>query len=127
MQDGKVVFPLGVSAQGDVVISLYHMRSTIGGRLQAKVPGPAGYQLGSLTAVEALGAYCVFSGLHNVQSYDNSQLMSEIECNVNNKPPLFSGVQHPDIPDAVPHRLHSTRQHHVEVQQVITISISHDI
>lgn len=37
VQDGKVVFPLGVSIQGDVVVSVYHMRSTIGGRLQAKV------------------------------------------------------------------------------------------
>lgn len=37
IQEGKVVFPLGVSAQGDVVVSVYHMRSTIGGRLQAKV------------------------------------------------------------------------------------------
>lgn len=32
-----MVFPLGVSVQGDVVVSVYHMRSTIGGRLQAKV------------------------------------------------------------------------------------------
>lgn len=37
IQEGKVVFPLGVSVQGDVVVSIYHMRSTIGGRLQAKV------------------------------------------------------------------------------------------
>ncbi|XP_052337113.1 putative tyrosine-protein phosphatase auxilin [Oncorhynchus keta] len=37
VQDGKVVFPLGVNVQGDVVISVYHMRNTIGGRLQAKV------------------------------------------------------------------------------------------
>lgn len=36
-QEGKVTFPLGVSVQGDVVVSVYHMRSTIGGRLQAKV------------------------------------------------------------------------------------------
>lgn len=32
-----MAFPLGVSVQGDVVVSVYHMRSTIGGRLQAKV------------------------------------------------------------------------------------------
>uniref|UniRef100_A0A667ZHD9 Auxilin n=1 Tax=Myripristis murdjan TaxID=586833 RepID=A0A667ZHD9_9TELE len=37
VQEGKVVFPLGVSVHGDVVVSVYHMRSTIGGRLQAKV------------------------------------------------------------------------------------------
>lgn len=34
VQEGKVVFPVGVSAQGDVVISVYHMRSHA---LQAKV------------------------------------------------------------------------------------------
>lgn len=32
-----MVFQLGVSVQGDVVVPVYHMRSTIGGRLQAKV------------------------------------------------------------------------------------------
>lgn len=37
IQEGKVAFSLGVSVQGDVVVSVYHMRSTIGGRLQAKV------------------------------------------------------------------------------------------
>lgn len=37
VQEGKVVFQLGVSVQGDIVVSVYHMRSTIGGRLQAKV------------------------------------------------------------------------------------------
>lgn len=34
VQEGKVVFPVSVSAQGDVVISVYHMRSHA---LQAKV------------------------------------------------------------------------------------------
>lgn len=37
VQEGKVVIPLGVTVHGDVVVSVYHMRSTIGGRLQAKV------------------------------------------------------------------------------------------
>lgn len=37
VQEGKIAFPLGVSVQGDVIVSVYHMRSTIGGRLQAKV------------------------------------------------------------------------------------------
>ncbi|XP_056388811.1 putative tyrosine-protein phosphatase auxilin isoform X2 [Hyla sarda] len=37
LQEGKVVFPLGVTVHGDVVVSIYHMRSTIGGRLQAKM------------------------------------------------------------------------------------------
>ncbi|CAG11595.1 unnamed protein product, partial [Tetraodon nigroviridis] len=45
IQEGKVVFPLGVSVQGDVVVSVYHMRSTIGGRLQAKVTNTQIFQI----------------------------------------------------------------------------------
>nr|XP_043900824.1 putative tyrosine-protein phosphatase auxilin isoform X3 [Solea senegalensis] len=45
VQDAKVVFPLGVSVQGDVVVSVYHMRSTIGGRLQAKVSNTQIFQI----------------------------------------------------------------------------------
>ncbi|XP_039590875.1 putative tyrosine-protein phosphatase auxilin isoform X4 [Polypterus senegalus] len=37
VQEGKVVIPLGVSVHGDVAVCVYHMRSTIGGRLQAKL------------------------------------------------------------------------------------------
>ncbi|XP_063748358.1 putative tyrosine-protein phosphatase auxilin isoform X1 [Eleginops maclovinus] len=45
IQEGKVAFPLGVSVQGDVVVSVYHMRSTIGGRLQAKVSNTQIFQI----------------------------------------------------------------------------------
>ncbi|XP_035279745.1 putative tyrosine-protein phosphatase auxilin isoform X1 [Anguilla anguilla] len=45
VQEGKVVFPLGVSAHGDVVVSVYHMRSTIGGRLQAKTSNMQIFQI----------------------------------------------------------------------------------
>ncbi|XP_076026255.1 auxilin [Genypterus blacodes] len=45
VQEGKVVFPLGVSVQGDVVVSVFHMRSTIGGRLQAKVSNTQIFQI----------------------------------------------------------------------------------
>uniref|UniRef100_A0A3Q1FQA9 Auxilin n=1 Tax=Acanthochromis polyacanthus TaxID=80966 RepID=A0A3Q1FQA9_9TELE len=45
LQEGKVGFPLGVSVQGDVVVSVYHMRSTIGGRLQAKVSNTQIFQI----------------------------------------------------------------------------------
>ncbi|XP_043941502.1 putative tyrosine-protein phosphatase auxilin isoform X2 [Protopterus annectens] len=37
VQEGKVVIPLGISAHGDVVVSVHHMRSTIAGRIQAKL------------------------------------------------------------------------------------------
>ncbi|XP_048055848.1 putative tyrosine-protein phosphatase auxilin isoform X3 [Megalobrama amblycephala] len=42
IQEGKVVFPVGVSAQGDVVISVYHMRSHA---LQAKVTNTQIFQI----------------------------------------------------------------------------------
>ncbi|KAJ8277921.1 hypothetical protein GJAV_G00081680 [Gymnothorax javanicus] len=45
VQEGKVVFPLGVSVHGDVVVSIFHMRSTIGGRLQAKVTNTQIFQI----------------------------------------------------------------------------------
>ncbi|XP_068176574.1 auxilin isoform X3 [Antennarius striatus] len=45
IQEGKVLFHLGVSVQGDVIVSVYHMRSTIGGRLQAKVSNTQIFQI----------------------------------------------------------------------------------
>ncbi|XP_029001959.1 putative tyrosine-protein phosphatase auxilin isoform X1 [Betta splendens] len=45
LQEGKVAFQLGASVQGDVVVSVYHMRSTIGGRLQAKVSNTQMFQI----------------------------------------------------------------------------------
>lgn len=45
VQEGKAVFSLGVSVQGDVVIAVYHMRSTIGGRLQAKTSNTQIFQI----------------------------------------------------------------------------------
>ncbi|XP_033821651.2 putative tyrosine-protein phosphatase auxilin [Periophthalmus magnuspinnatus] len=45
VQEGKVLCDLGVSVQGDVVIAVYHMRSTIGGRLQAKTSNTQIFQI----------------------------------------------------------------------------------
>uniref|UniRef100_G1SIP7 Cyclin G associated kinase n=1 Tax=Oryctolagus cuniculus TaxID=9986 RepID=G1SIP7_RABIT len=36
IEDGKAVIPLGITVQGDVLLVIYHTRSTLGGRLQAK-------------------------------------------------------------------------------------------
>ena len=43
IEDGKAVIPLGITVQGDVLIVIYHARSTLGGRLQAKVRGCSGH------------------------------------------------------------------------------------
>uniref|UniRef100_A0A2K6LNK0 Auxilin n=1 Tax=Rhinopithecus bieti TaxID=61621 RepID=A0A2K6LNK0_RHIBE len=45
VQDGKIFIPLNITVQGDVVISMYHLRSTIGSRLQAKVTNTQIFQL----------------------------------------------------------------------------------
>lgn len=37
MEDGRAEIPLNVTVQGDVLVVIYHARSTLGGRLQAKV------------------------------------------------------------------------------------------
>ncbi|XP_065410055.1 auxilin isoform X6 [Chrysemys picta bellii] len=55
MQEGKVLIPLGVTVHGDVVLSVYHMRSTIGGRLQAKMTNTQIFQIQFHTGFIALG------------------------------------------------------------------------
>ncbi|XP_053248095.1 putative tyrosine-protein phosphatase auxilin isoform X3 [Podarcis raffonei] len=55
IQEGKVVIPLGVTVHGDVVVSVYHMRSTIGGRLQAKMTNTQIFQIQFHTGFIALG------------------------------------------------------------------------
>lgn len=44
-EDGKAVIPLGITVQGDVLIVIYHARSTIGGRLQAKMASMKMFQI----------------------------------------------------------------------------------
>uniref|UniRef100_A0ABM5G868 Auxilin isoform X6 n=1 Tax=Pogona vitticeps TaxID=103695 RepID=A0ABM5G868_9SAUR len=55
VQEGKVIIPLGVTVHGDVVVSIYHMRSTIGGRLQAKMTNTQIFQIQFHTGFIALG------------------------------------------------------------------------
>ncbi|KAM4879188.1 LOW QUALITY PROTEIN: cyclin-G-associated kinase [Sylvia borin] len=43
-EDGKAVIPLGITA-GDVLIVIYHARSTLGGRLQAKMASMKMFQI----------------------------------------------------------------------------------
>ncbi|KAJ6657116.1 hypothetical protein lerEdw1_002862 [Lerista edwardsae] len=45
IEDGKAVIPLGITVQGDVLIVIYHARSTIGGRLQAKMASMKMFQI----------------------------------------------------------------------------------
>ncbi|XP_041488045.1 cyclin-G-associated kinase isoform X3 [Microtus oregoni] len=45
IEDGRAVIPLGVTVQGDVLIIIYHARSTLGGRLQAKMASMKMFQI----------------------------------------------------------------------------------
>ncbi|XP_054564782.1 cyclin-G-associated kinase [Eptesicus fuscus] len=45
IEDGKAVIPLGTAVQGDVLIVIYHARSTLGGRLQAKMASMKMFQV----------------------------------------------------------------------------------
>ncbi|XP_075400673.1 cyclin-G-associated kinase isoform X2 [Tenrec ecaudatus] len=45
IEDGRAVIPLGVAVQGDVLIVIYHARSTLGGRLQAKMASMKMFQI----------------------------------------------------------------------------------
>lgn len=44
-EDGKAEIPLDVTVQGDVLITIYHARSTLGGRLQAKMTSMKMFQI----------------------------------------------------------------------------------
>ncbi|XP_048639950.1 cyclin-G-associated kinase isoform X5 [Marmota marmota marmota] len=44
-EDGKAVIPLGTTVQGDVLLIIYHARSTLGGRLQAKMASMKMFQI----------------------------------------------------------------------------------
>lgn len=45
IEDGRAVIPLGTTVQGDVLIVIYHARSTLGGRLQAKMASMKMFQV----------------------------------------------------------------------------------
>ncbi|XP_072261115.1 cyclin-G-associated kinase isoform X2 [Pyxicephalus adspersus] len=45
VEDGKAEIPLDVTVQGDVLIVIYHARSTLGGRLQAKMTSMKMFQI----------------------------------------------------------------------------------
>ncbi|XP_060696107.1 cyclin-G-associated kinase isoform X1 [Hemiscyllium ocellatum] len=45
IEDGKAIIPLGLNVQGDVLIVIFHARSTLGGRLQAKMTSMKMFQI----------------------------------------------------------------------------------
>ncbi|XP_034026857.1 cyclin-G-associated kinase isoform X2 [Thalassophryne amazonica] len=45
MEDGRAEIPVNVTVQGDVLVVIYHARSTLGGRLQAKMASMKMFQI----------------------------------------------------------------------------------
>ncbi|XP_061420082.1 cyclin-G-associated kinase-like isoform X2 [Lethenteron reissneri] len=45
VEDKKAVIPMGVTVSGDILIIMYHARSTLGGRLQAKMTSMKVFQI----------------------------------------------------------------------------------
>uniref|UniRef100_A0A674CYJ1 Cyclin-G-associated kinase n=1 Tax=Salmo trutta TaxID=8032 RepID=A0A674CYJ1_SALTR len=45
LEDGRAEIPLNVTVQGDVLVVIYHARSTLGGRLQAKMASMKMFQV----------------------------------------------------------------------------------
>ncbi|XP_056139949.1 cyclin-G-associated kinase [Lampris incognitus] len=45
MEDGRAEIPLNVTVQGDILVVIYHARSTLGGRLQAKMASMKMFQI----------------------------------------------------------------------------------
>ncbi|XP_057686957.1 cyclin-G-associated kinase [Corythoichthys intestinalis] len=45
MEDGRAEIPLNVTVRGDVLVVIYHARSTLGGRLQAKMASMKMFQI----------------------------------------------------------------------------------
>uniref|UniRef100_A0A6Q2X423 Cyclin-G-associated kinase n=1 Tax=Esox lucius TaxID=8010 RepID=A0A6Q2X423_ESOLU len=45
LEDGRAEIPLNVTVQGDVLVVIYHARSTLGGRLQAKMASMKMFQI----------------------------------------------------------------------------------
>lgn len=65
MEDGKAEIPLNVTVQGDVLVVIYHARSTLGGRLQAKVNHTQGLDSDQLMVFKANGQFLVVKEADN--------------------------------------------------------------
>ncbi|KAJ8279080.1 hypothetical protein COCON_G00061460 [Conger conger] len=122
VQEGKVVFPLGVSVHGDVVVSVFHMRSTIGGRLQAKVTNTQIFQIQFHTGFIAPGTTVLNFTKPELDACDSPEkypqlfhvvLEIEVESTDKQKDLTPPWEQFPNK-DLIPNVLFSCQQEHQE-------------
>uniref|UniRef100_A0A8C6VKT8 Cyclin-G-associated kinase n=1 Tax=Naja naja TaxID=35670 RepID=A0A8C6VKT8_NAJNA len=93
MEDGKAVIPLGITVQGDVLIVIYHARSTLGGRLQAKMASMKMFQIQFHTGFVPRNATTVKFAKYDLDACDIQekypdlfQVNLEVEVEPRNKP-----------------------------------------
>ncbi|XP_070598418.1 cyclin-G-associated kinase-like isoform X2 [Erythrolamprus reginae] len=93
MEDGKAVIPLGITVQGDVLIVIYHARSTLGGRLQAKVASMKMFQIQFHTGFVPRNATTVKFAKYDLDACDIQekypdlfQVNLDVEVEPRNKP-----------------------------------------
>ncbi|XP_015705044.1 cyclin-G-associated kinase [Coturnix japonica] len=123
IEDGKAVIPLGITVQGDVLIAIYHARSTLGGRLQAKMASMKMFQIQFHTGFVPRNATTVKFAKYDLDACDIQekypdlfQVNLEVEVGPRDRP---SSVQLPwdnmNIKGLNPKILFSTREEQQEV------------
>ncbi|XP_055498041.1 putative tyrosine-protein phosphatase auxilin isoform X2 [Leucoraja erinacea] len=122
IQEGKVFASLGVSAHGDVVVAASHMRSTIGGRLQAKLTNTQIFQIQVHTGFIAPGTTILKFAKSELDACDSPEkypplfhVILEVEVESTDKRfDLTPPWEERNTKDLVPNILFSSHQEHQE-------------
>ncbi|XP_032884190.1 putative tyrosine-protein phosphatase auxilin isoform X1 [Amblyraja radiata] len=122
IQEGKVFASLGVSAHGDVVVAAFHMRSTIGGRLQAKLTNTQIFQIQVHTGFIAPGTTILKFAKSELDACDSPEkypplfhVILEVEVESSDKRfDLTPPWEERNTKDLVPNILFSSHQEHQE-------------
>ncbi|XP_043555371.1 putative tyrosine-protein phosphatase auxilin isoform X2 [Chiloscyllium plagiosum] len=122
IQEGKVFAALDVSAHGDVVIAAFHMRSTIGGRLQAKLTNTQIFQIQFHTGFIAPGTSVLKFTKPELDACDSPEkypplfhVILEVEVESSDKRfDLTPPWEHLNTKDLTPNTLFSSHQEHQE-------------
>ncbi|XP_038650395.1 putative tyrosine-protein phosphatase auxilin isoform X1 [Scyliorhinus canicula] len=120
IQEGKIFASLGVSAHGDVVVAAFHMRSTIGGRLQAKLTNTQIFQIQVHTGFIAPGTSVLKFTKPELDACDSPEkypplfhVILEIEVESSDKRfDLTPPWEHLNTKDLTPNALFSSHQEH---------------
>lgn len=123
MEDGKAEIPLNVTVQGDVLVVIYHARSTLGGRLQAKMASMKMFQIQFHTGFVPRNATTVKFAKYDLDACDIQEKYPDLfQVNLNievdprdkpsTKPPPWDGFQTKGLNPKI---LFSTRDEQQEI------------